>query len=108
MSRKPRHASGYTASHVAHVRATCLYVATKLGDLIDETVIVGGLVPSLLVDQTKLRQVRIGTWGRLSSTWGSRSQSSTTSATRHSPLDRGMRDGVFAAEAMTVLETDFS
>lgn len=54
MNRKPRHASGYTGSHVAHVRATCLYVATKLGDLIDETVIVGGLVPSLLVDQTKL------------------------------------------------------
>jgi hypothetical protein len=30
-------------------------VATKLGDLADETVIVGGLVPSLLVDQTKAR-----------------------------------------------------
>jgi hypothetical protein len=39
---------------VAHVRATCLYVATKLGDLADETVIVGGLAPSLLIDQEAL------------------------------------------------------
>jgi hypothetical protein len=30
---------------VAEVRATCLYVATKLGDLMDELVVVGGLVP---------------------------------------------------------------
>ena len=36
---------------VVHVRATCLYVATKLGDLADETVIIGGIVPSLLIDQ---------------------------------------------------------
>ena len=48
---KPRTAAGYDAGHVARVRATCLYVATKLGDLLDEIVIVGGLVPSLLIDQ---------------------------------------------------------
>jgi hypothetical protein len=54
MSRKPNRASGYAAAHVDHVRATCLYVATKLGDLVDDTVIIGGLVPSLLVDQSKL------------------------------------------------------
>ncbi len=28
------------------VKATCLYLATKLGDLTDEIVIVGGLAPS--------------------------------------------------------------
>jgi hypothetical protein len=32
-------------------------VATKLGDLIDETVIVGGLVPSLLIDQRLIQSV---------------------------------------------------
>jgi hypothetical protein len=36
------------------VRATCLYVATKLGDMMDDLLIVGGLVPSLLVDQEAL------------------------------------------------------
>src|SRR5687767_14414949 len=51
MPPKPTRASGYDRNHAHHVRATCLYVATKLGDLIDETVIVGGLVPSLLIDQ---------------------------------------------------------
>lgn len=51
MSEKPTHASGYTSEQVAIVRATCLYVASKLGDLMDEVVVVGGLVPSLLIDQ---------------------------------------------------------
>lgn len=35
------------------MKGACLYLATKIGDLLDELVIVGGLVPSLLVDQTK-------------------------------------------------------
>jgi len=39
MSKKPNRATGYDSRHVDHVRAACLYVATKLGDLIDETVI---------------------------------------------------------------------
>ena len=38
------------------MRATCLYVATKLGDLIDEVVVVGGLVPSLLIDHETLSE----------------------------------------------------
>jgi hypothetical protein len=37
------------------VRAACLYVATKLGELIDETVIIGGLAPSLLIDQPRIQ-----------------------------------------------------
>lgn len=51
---KPSTADGYDPAQSAHVRATCLYVATKLGDLLKETVVVGGLVPYLLVDQDDL------------------------------------------------------
>ena len=39
---------------VALVHATCLYVATKLGDFSDDLVVVGGLVPSLLIEQNRL------------------------------------------------------
>jgi len=45
---------GYTPQHLELVSATCLYVVTKLGDLMDELVIVGGLAPSLLIDQVNL------------------------------------------------------
>ncbi len=48
---KPRTAAGYAGDQAANVRAACLYLATKVGDLLDELVIVGGLVPSLLIDQ---------------------------------------------------------
>jgi hypothetical protein len=44
----------YSSAQLGRVRATCLYVATKLGDLLDEVVVVGGLVPSLLIDQRAL------------------------------------------------------
>lgn len=54
MADKPRRASEYKSEQVELVRATCLYVATKLGDMMDDLVIVGGLVPSLLVDQEAL------------------------------------------------------
>jgi len=36
------------------VHAASLYLATKLGDLRDDIVIVGGLVPSLIVPQSPL------------------------------------------------------
>ena len=49
---KPRTAAGYAGGQVVNVRAACLYLATKLGDLLDELVIVGGLAPTLLIDQT--------------------------------------------------------
>lgn len=55
MSKKPNRATGYDSRHVDHVRAACLYVATKLGDLINETVIIGGLAPSLLIDQPRMQ-----------------------------------------------------
>src|SRR5690349_14784560 len=54
MADKPKYASGYESQQVELVRATCLYVATKLGDMMDDLLIVGGLVPSLIVDQTNL------------------------------------------------------
>jgi len=34
MAPKPNRASGYSVGQVEHVRATCLYIATKLGDLL--------------------------------------------------------------------------
>ena len=51
---KPSHAAEYSREHTALVRATCLYVATKLGDLMDGLVVIGGLVPSLLIRQENL------------------------------------------------------
>ncbi len=54
MPDKPKRAADYKSEQVELVRATCLYVATKLGDLMDELVVVGGLVPSLLIDQETL------------------------------------------------------
>ncbi len=49
---KPPVASGYVPEMLELVRQTCLYVATILGDLLEEHVtVVGGLVPYLLVRQ---------------------------------------------------------
>jgi len=54
MADKLKRASEYKSEQVALVRSTCLYVATKLGDLMEDLVVVGGLVPSLLIDQSAL------------------------------------------------------
>jgi len=54
MPNKPQHASEYRSEYVKAVRATCLYVATKLGDLMDEIVVIGGLIPSLLIHPEEL------------------------------------------------------
>jgi hypothetical protein len=54
MPEKPTTADGYRSEQSALVRATCQYVATKLGDLMDDLVVVGGLVPSLLIHQDGL------------------------------------------------------
>ena len=56
MAEKPGRAWDYPGEQVELVRAACLYVATRLGDLMDDVVVIGGLVPSLLVDQTALPQ----------------------------------------------------
>lgn len=54
MPEKAAVAIEYSKAQVDLVRATCLYVATKLGDYMDDIIIVGGLVPSLLIDQNNL------------------------------------------------------
>lgn len=54
MTEKPKRAFEYRNEQVALVRSTCLYIATKLGDMMDDLLIVGGLVPSLIVDQAAL------------------------------------------------------
>lgn len=51
MTDKPKRAAEYSSEQHELVRATCLYVATKLGDLLEDIVVVGGLVPSLIVAQ---------------------------------------------------------
>ncbi len=54
MAEKPTRASDYSSEQAELVRSTCLYVATKLGDMMDELVVVGGLVPTLPIDPTGL------------------------------------------------------
>lgn len=64
MADKPTTAAAYAPEQVALVRATCLYLATKLGDLMDDLVIIGGLVPSLLINQEGLpegEEAHVGT-----------------------------------------------
>jgi hypothetical protein len=64
MPEKPSFAHDYTKENVELVRQTCLYVSTKLGDLLDDLVIVGGLVPSLLIPDESIpagEDVHIGT-----------------------------------------------
>ena len=64
MTEKPKHANGYTGAQAELVKRTCLYVATVLGDMMEEVVIVGGLVPSLIVDQADLKtgeEAHVGT-----------------------------------------------
>jgi hypothetical protein len=54
MPEKPITSKEYSAEQNQLVRATCLYLATILGDCGDNIVIVGGLVLSLLIDQDGL------------------------------------------------------
>lgn len=57
-------ASEYRREQAELVRKTCLYIATKLGDLIDELVVVGGLVPSLLIPEESVprgEDIHVGT-----------------------------------------------
>ena len=65
---KPTTAAGYTPAHLQHVRATCLQLASILGDLLDELVVVGGLVPALLIDAANAGvEAHVGTQRRLPS-----------------------------------------
>lgn len=64
MSTKPSRADGYPPEAVRYATSTLLYIATKLGDLQDDMVVVGGLVPSLIIRPDELpagRSHHIGT-----------------------------------------------
>ncbi|NQU63807.1 MAG: hypothetical protein HQ517_05935 [SAR324 cluster bacterium] len=54
MAEKPSFASDYRIENLDLVQQACLYVATKLGDLLDDLVVVGGLVPSLIIPKISL------------------------------------------------------
>ncbi len=54
MTDKPRYIDGYDVQQTKLVRATCLDLATRMGDLMDDLVIVGGMVPGLIVAQDSL------------------------------------------------------
>lgn len=58
---KPISGSGYPIGLAAEARRMCLYMATLLGDLKDDVVVVGGLVPYLIVDQTVAVEAHVGT-----------------------------------------------
>jgi hypothetical protein len=66
MLEKPSFASDYKREDLELVRQTCLYVATKLGDLLDDLVVVGGLVPSLLIPDESLTAVASMTFANAS------------------------------------------
>ena len=54
MAFKPATGDEYGSEDLAMVRQVCLYLATKLGDILEDIAVVGGLAPSLLVDQDTL------------------------------------------------------
>ena len=54
LNDKPSHAAGYDQNRTAIIRQACLEVATRLNDFQNDLCIVGGLVPSLLVDIAQL------------------------------------------------------
>ncbi len=58
MDHKPKHASGYQPESVLRVRQILLFIASKLGELMEDMVVVGGLVPYLLVEQEGLPTLR--------------------------------------------------
>ena len=64
MDDRPTTASEYSPESVELVRSASLYLATRLGDLLDDIVVVGGLVPSLIVPQAdglEGREYHVGT-----------------------------------------------
>lgn len=48
---KPRERGGYSREETLQVESACLSVAVTLGALMDDLCIVGGLVPSLIIDR---------------------------------------------------------
>ena len=69
MTTKPATSDGYDLATTQFTKATCLYVATKLGDLMDSVVVSGGLVPTLLIPQARAPPSPRHTSARWISTW---------------------------------------
>ncbi len=64
MNDEPRIAADYEPGSSRLVRQTCLEVATRLGDFRDQMCVVGGLVPSLIIEQSELgknEEAHVGT-----------------------------------------------
>jgi hypothetical protein len=58
VAEKPRRASDYKSEQTELVRATCLYVATRLGSLLDKVVFLGGATTSLLITDPAAPEIR--------------------------------------------------
>lgn len=54
-------ASDYSPALAVEARRMCLHVATVLGDLLEDMVVVGGLVPYLIIDQATAAEAHVGT-----------------------------------------------
>ena len=61
MAEKNRTKNDYPKDSIQLVKAGLLFVAVKLGDLLNEIIVVGGVVPSLLIDQAKAQEPHVGT-----------------------------------------------
>ncbi|MDT8365427.1 MAG: hypothetical protein RRA15_02920 [bacterium] len=61
MPDKPLFAADYTPGMTEVATATLLYIATTLGDLMDQIVLVGGLVPTLIVPDRPHVEAHVGT-----------------------------------------------
>lgn len=59
--RKPPTAAYYTPRDIELVRGACLTLASHLGSFLDDLVVVGGLVPTLLIESRDTREPHVGT-----------------------------------------------
>lgn len=61
MSKKPETFEGYPLGQIALVHSACLTLATRVGDLMEDLVIIGGVAPSLLIPQEGVAEGHVGT-----------------------------------------------
>jgi hypothetical protein len=54
MVHKPRQASDHRREQVEYARGACRHIAAGLGDLMDEVVVVSGLIRTLLIDHVAM------------------------------------------------------
>lgn len=59
--KKPSTAAGYDTGLALEAKRMCLHIATILGDVMDDIVVVGGLVPYLIIDQQGIDEPHVGT-----------------------------------------------